>query len=57
CDYKDILDAVEENKFWKSRDSPGRRRRSVGETKVKPAPSGGGATTANMAGVAQSAAN
>ncbi|XP_064480844.1 uncharacterized protein LOC135394181 isoform X1 [Ornithodoros turicata] len=28
CDYKDILDAVEENKFWKSKDSPGRRKRS-----------------------------
>ncbi|XP_029835374.2 uncharacterized protein LOC8042751 isoform X2 [Ixodes scapularis] len=57
CDYKDILDAVEENKFWKSRDSPGRRRRSVDNTKTKSAPSSGRATTANMARVGQSTAN
>lgn len=37
CDYKDIMDAVEENKFWKSRDSPGRRRRSVEAKATKPA--------------------
>ncbi|KAG0410665.1 hypothetical protein HPB47_012221, partial [Ixodes persulcatus] len=57
CDYKDILDAVEENKFWKSRDSPGRRRRSIDDTKTKSAPSSGRAATANMAKVGQSTAN
>lgn len=36
CDYKDIMDAVEENKFWKSRDSPGRRRRSIDDKTSKP---------------------
>ncbi|XP_077559880.1 uncharacterized protein LOC144174833 isoform X1 [Haemaphysalis longicornis] len=36
CDYKDIMDAVEENKFWKSRDSPGRRRRSIDDKSSKP---------------------
>ncbi|XP_022240750.1 uncharacterized protein LOC111085612 [Limulus polyphemus] len=29
CDYRDLVSAVDEQKFWASENSPGRRRRSV----------------------------
>ncbi|KAK8787097.1 hypothetical protein V5799_023126 [Amblyomma americanum] len=55
CDYKDIMDAVEENKFWKSRDSPGRRRRSIEEKTVKPAAASHGTQDAVVRSVQQAA--
>ncbi|KAL1430433.1 hypothetical protein MTO96_014882 [Rhipicephalus appendiculatus] len=55
CDYKDIMDAVEENKFWKSRDSPGRRRRSIDEKAAKAATSSQATQDAVVRSVQQAA--
>nr|XP_037277407.1 uncharacterized protein LOC119170369 [Rhipicephalus microplus]UKD60441.1 calcitonin A splice variant [Rhipicephalus microplus] len=55
CDYKDIMDAVEENKFWKSRDSPGRRRRSIEDKATKAATSSQATQDAVVRSVQQAA--
>ncbi|XP_076304325.1 uncharacterized protein LOC143222153 [Tachypleus tridentatus] len=36
CDYKDLVSAVDEQKFWSSEHSPGKRRGSISSDVPKP---------------------